>query len=236
MLCKCPVSHDKSSNHKKDITSKSLCSYIEAYPLIYFCCVICTCHNVEQKPLRDLISPIALRATQFSQQDMAVEVWHLTQQTKCKANLHLKVTNRGIKWVIDIICNIRAKRPVVSTVSEHIWKWWGCVAEPMDEKCFHDSFEIVKTPVVHCVSLNRMDNTFCLVAKELIYREVVKDGVEDQWTQVFKEKEGTIRNLWAQILEDNSYAVRVVATIFSEAFLGVKNSRPLLGTRLNGKS
>lgn len=78
------------------------------------------------------------------------------------------------------------------------------MAEPMHEKCFHDSFGIVKTPVVHCIRLNRMNDTFCLVAKELIYREVVKDGVEDQGTQIFPEKECTIRNLWAQVLEDNS--------------------------------
>ena len=236
MLCKGPVRHDKSSNHKKDVTSDSLCSYIEAYPLIYFCCVVCTCHNVEQKPLWDLISPIPLRAPQFSQQNMTVEVTHLTQQTKCKPNLHLKVTNRAIKWVINIICNIRTKRPVVSAVSKHIRKRWGRVAEPMDEKCFHDSFEVVKTPVVHCIRLNRMDDTFGLVAEELIDREVVKDGVEDQGAQVFKKEESAIRNLWTQVLEDNSYVVWVVATILSQAFLVVKNGRPLLWTRLNWKS
>lgn len=236
MLCKSPVCHDKSSNHKEDVTSNSLCSYVETYPLIYFSCVICTCHDVEQKPLWDLISPTAFRVAQFSQQDMTVQVWHLTQQTKCEPNLHLKLTNRGIKWMINIIRNIRAKGPVVSTVPKHVWKWWGRVAEPMHEKCFQDSFEIVKTPVVHCIRLNRMDDTFCLVAKELIYREVVKDGVEDQGTQVFPKEECTIWNLRAQVLEDDSYVVRVVATIFSEAFLVVKNSRPLLRTRLKGKS
>ena len=81
------------------------------------------------------------------------------------------------------------------------------MAEPMDEKCFHDSFEVVKTPVVHCIRLNRMDDTFGLVAEELIDREVVKDGVEDQGAQVFKKEESAIRNLWTQVLEDNSYVV-----------------------------
>lgn len=62
------------------------------------------------------------------------------------------------------------------------------MAEPMHEKCFHDSLKIVKAPVVHRICLNRMDDTFCIVAEELIYREVVKDGVEDQGTQVFKKE------------------------------------------------
>lgn len=81
-----------------------------------------------------------------------------------------------------------------------------------------------------------MDDTLCLVAKELIYWEVVKDGVEDQGTQVFPKKECAIRNLRAQILEDNSYVVRVVATILSETFLVVKNRGPLLRTRRRRKS
>lgn len=67
VLCKSPVGHYKSSNYKEDITSNRLCGNIEAQPLINLCCVICTSHNIEQKPAWNLVPSASIRATQIAE-------------------------------------------------------------------------------------------------------------------------------------------------------------------------
>uniref|UniRef100_A0A2P2JAE9 3-oxo-5-alpha-steroid 4-dehydrogenase family protein n=1 Tax=Rhizophora mucronata TaxID=61149 RepID=A0A2P2JAE9_RHIMU len=102
------------------------------------------------------------------------------------------------------------------------------MAKSVHKKCFHDTFEVVKAPVVQSISLNRTDDSFALIAKELVHREVVEDGVKDQRTQVFPEKKCLIGDLGAQVFENYSHAVQIPITIFLETLLVVKDYRPLL--------
>jgi len=71
----------------------------------------------------NLISSIPIRAAQIPQQDMAIEVTDLTKHSKPKADLHLEVTNRGVKWVVHIVSNVRAKGPIIGTITKHIGEW-----------------------------------------------------------------------------------------------------------------
>lgn len=224
MLCKCPVSHNSSSNYDKDITCHSLGCNIEAYPLINFCGVIGTGHNIEQKPTRYLVTSISIRTPQILQQEMAVEICKLAEQPKSKSNLPLKVTNRGVKRVVHIVSNESSEAPVVHAIAEHIGQGRGCMAEAMYKKCFHDSFEIVKTPVITSICLNWVYDTFLFVAKVLINREVEKDGVDYQRTQVLKKEESTVRNLGPQVLKHYSYGVGITLRILFEALLAVEDS------------
>lgn len=120
VLCKSPIGHDTSSNHKKNITSNSLCSNVESYPLIDLCRIICTCNNIEEKATWDLISTIPFRPTKIPQQNMAIEIRNLTEYPKPESYLHLEITYRGKQWMVYIVCNITAKCPVISTVAKHI--------------------------------------------------------------------------------------------------------------------
>jgi len=224
MLCKSPVSHNTSSNHHKDVTSHSLGCNIEAYPLIDFCGVIGTSHDVEQKPTGDLVPSTPIGTPEILQQYMAIEICKLTKQSKAKSNLPLKLTNRGVKWVIHVVSNDSSKSPVVCTVSEHIGQWRRCMAKAMHKKGLHNTFEIMETPVVAGIFLNWVFNIFPFVAKELIDREVVENGVDDQRTQVFPEKESTIRNLWAQVLKYHGYGVGIAIAIIFETLLAAKDS------------
>lgn len=201
VLCKSPVGHYKSSNYKEDITSNSLRSNIESQPLIYLRRVICTSHNIEQKPTWDLIGSTSVRSAQIAEQDVAVEVGALTNYPKPKPNLHLQVTNRGVKWMVHIVSYESTKGPIVSTVAEHIGEWRGCVAEPMNKKCFHNAFEVVETPVVHRIGLDGVHDTVTFITEVFIHRKVVKERIDNQRTQVFPEEEYTVGNLRAKVLE-----------------------------------
>lgn len=235
MLCKSPVGHYKSSNYKEDITSNRLCGNIEAQPLINLCCVICTSHNIEQKPAWNLVPSASLRATQIAEQDVAIEVRDLTNYPKPKSNLHLQVTHRGVKWMVHVVRYESTKGPIVSTIAEHIGQWRGCVAEPMHKKCFHNAFEVVETPVVHCIGLDRVDDTLSFVAKELVQRKVVEEGKDDQRTQVFPEEEYTVGNLRAKVLEHYSKVVRASTAIIVETLPRAEDNRPLFRSRLDGE-
>lgn len=71
-----------------------------------------------------------------------------------------------------------------------------------------------------------MDDSLPFVAKELVDREVIKDGTKEQRTQVFKEEKCAMGNLCAQVLEHYSQVVSI--TIILETFLVVKNNRLFL--------
>ena len=76
--------------------------------------------------------------------------------------------------------------------------------------------------------MNRVDDTLPFITKELVHREVVEDGIEDQRTQVLKEEKCTIRYLGTQVLEHYSYVVLVFITVVFETLLVVKDDWPLL--------
>lgn len=165
MFCKGPICHDGSCNHHEDSTCYSLCSNVETQPLVYLRCIVCACNNVKQKTTWDLITSTSTRTSKTSQQDVAIKVWNLTEHPKPKPNLHLKITHRHVKRVIDVIGNPSTKCPVISTVPEDIGDRWSGVAESMNEKGLHDTLEVMKTPVVHGICLHWVNNTFALVTK-----------------------------------------------------------------------
>lgn len=76
-----------------------------------------------------------------------------------------------------------------------------------------------------------MNDTLPFIAKELIDREVVKNGIENQRTQVLKEEKCTIGNLWTQVLEHYSQVARVSIRVFFETLLVIEDSSSLLGSR-----
>lgn len=96
MLGKSPIGHDSSSNHKENVTCDSLRCNVEAQPLIDLSCIICTCNDIEEKALRDLVSTFAIRSAKILQNNMAIEVGNLAEYPKPKPNLHLKVAYRGV--------------------------------------------------------------------------------------------------------------------------------------------
>lgn len=53
------------------------------------------------------------------------------------------------------------------------------MTESVNKKCFHDTLEVMKAPVIHGIGLDRVNDAAALVAKILIYIVVVKDGVDD---------------------------------------------------------
>lgn len=69
------------------------------------------------------------------------------------------------------------------------------MTEPMHKKSLHNAFEVVETPVVHCICLDWVDDTLSFVAEKLIHWKVVKERIDDQGTQVFPEKERAVGNL-----------------------------------------
>lgn len=133
---------------------------------------------------------------------MTVEVGDLANQTKPEPNLHLKVTNRCVQRMVHVIRNVSTKGPVVSTVPEHVPDRRSCVAEPVDEERFHDTFEVVKAPVVHSVGLDRVDHTVFSVAEVFVNREVVEDRVDQERAEVLEEEERAVRDLCSQVFED----------------------------------
>lgn len=102
------------------------------------------------------------------------------------------------------------------------------MAETVHKKSFHYTFEVVKTPVVQGKRLNGVNDTLALVAKELVHREVVEDGIDDQRAQILPKEEYRIRNLWAQVLEHDCDVVCISIPILFEVFLVVKDGGPLL--------
>lgn len=67
------------------------------------------------------------------------------------------------------------------------------MTESMYKEGLHDTFEIVEAPIVHCYCLNRVDHTFFeFVPEVLVYREVVEEGVEDEWAQILEEEESSV--------------------------------------------
>lgn len=84
--------------------------------------------------------------------------------------------------MIHIVSNESSKRPIIGTVPENIGKWRSGMAEAMHKKGLHDPFEVVETPVIHGICLDRVDNTFFFVAEKLVDWKVVNDRIEYQRT------------------------------------------------------
>lgn len=70
------------------------------------------------------------------------------------------------------------------------------MAETVYEKGFHNTFKVVETPVIQGICLNWVNDTLPLVAKKLVYGEVIEDRIENQRTQVFKKEKSAILDLW----------------------------------------
>lgn len=70
------------------------------------------------------------------------------------------------------------------------------MTETVHEKGFHDTFEVVKTPVIKGICLSGMNRTVLLVAEKLVDWEVIEDGIEKQRPQVLEEEKSAILDLW----------------------------------------
>lgn len=203
MLGKGPVRHYGSRYHHENETRYSLRCNIEAQPLINLSRIVRTSHDVEQEPTRDLVAT-SIRFPKISQQNMAIEVGDLAKHPESKANFHLELVHGCVKRVVDVIRNPSAESPVISTVPEDVCEGRCCMAESVHEEGLHDTFEVVETPVIHGVCLNRVDDAVLFVAKDLVYGKVIEDGIENQRAQVLPEEKSAITDLCPEILENNS--------------------------------
>lgn len=110
------------------------------------------------------------------------------------------------------------------------------MTEPVYEKCFHDTFKVMEAPVVHGISLDRMNDTLTSIAKILIHWIVViEDGVDDQRAQILPEEKDAVRDLHAQVLKHHSKGICISITIILEVLLRVKYNRFSTGSRLEGQ-
>lgn len=110
------------------------------------------------------------------------------------------------------------------------------MTELVNEKCFHDAFEVMEAPVVHGIGLDGMNDTLTGIAKIPIHWVVViKDGVDDQRAQILPEEKGTVRDLHAQVLKHHSKVVCISITIILEFLLSVEDDRFPMGSRLKGE-
>lgn len=75
------------------------------------------------------------------------------------------------------------------------------MAKSMHKKCFHNTFEVVETPIEQSICLDWVDDALSFVPKVLVHGKEVKDRVEDQRTQILKKEKCAIGNLWAEVLE-----------------------------------
>lgn len=67
------------------------------------------------------------------------------------------------------------------------------MAEPVNEKGLKNSLRVMEAPVVHGISLYRVDGTVSISIPEVfVKRQVVEEGVDDQGAQVLKEEEGAV--------------------------------------------
>ena len=71
------------------------------------------------------------------------------------------------------------------------------MAEAMNKERLHDPLEVVETPIVHGVSLDRMHDPLSLISEIFVDRQVIEHGVDKKRTQVFKEEQRAVEDLWA---------------------------------------
>jgi len=68
----------------------------------------------------DLVTTTATRASEVPQQDVAIEVCDLADDSDAKPNLHLQITHWGVERVVTVVSNVSAEGPVVGAVPEDI--------------------------------------------------------------------------------------------------------------------
>ena len=71
------------------------------------------------------------------------------------------------------------------------------MAETVHEECLHDPLEVVEAPVVHGVGLDRVDDPFPLVPEVFVDGQIIEHGVDDKRTQVLKEEQRAVVDLWS---------------------------------------
>ena len=120
VLAKRPVGHDACCHDKEDVACHSLCGNVEPDPLVDLSGIVGAGHNVEQETTGDLVTTTAARASEVPQQDVAVEVCDLADDSKAKPNLHLQITHWGVERVVAVVSDVSAEGPVVGAVPEDI--------------------------------------------------------------------------------------------------------------------
>ena len=208
MLLKCPDSHDIGCSCREKIPSNGLCSKIESNPLKDFGGVVCTSHIVEKEPWRNLVPAFPIRCSQILQDEVAVEIWQLADDGNRKTHIHLFIVNRGVEWVVDKVCDEGSESPVVQAVAIHVCKWRCRMTKSVDEECLKFTLCIVEAPRKQCVGLNRVCCCARGKAKISVHLGViVKDGVNEQWPQIFKEKQSFVSHLGSQVFENHLWLV-----------------------------
>lgn len=101
------------------------------------------------------------------------------------------------------------------------------MTKPMNKEGLQDPLRVMEAPVEHGISLDRVDMTFLLIAKEFIDWKVVNCGIDKEWPQILQQEERSIRNLRTKVLKCDGEFIQVSIAVILEFLAWNKNNRPL---------
>lgn len=58
----------------------------------------------------------------------------MTYSPATKRNICLHLARSCIEWMINVVCNIGSKEPIVATISEQVANWHCSVRETVDKQ------------------------------------------------------------------------------------------------------
>lgn len=101
------------------------------------------------------------------------------------------------------------------------------MTKPMNKEGFHDPLRVMETPIVHGITLGRVDMMLVFIAEELIDGKVVKHGIDKEWPHILQQEEHSIRNLGTKILKCDGQVLQISVAVIFEFLAWDKNNRPL---------
>lgn len=112
MLLNSPYSHNVPCCCQEEVPSPSLGGNVKSDPLPNLSSIICTSDVVEQKPGRNLVTPLSIQRSQVLQDDVTVKVRDLAHNRNRKSHVHLRLTHWSVQRVIHKVGNVGPKQPV----------------------------------------------------------------------------------------------------------------------------
>jgi hypothetical protein len=81
----------------------------------------------------------------------------ITYSPKSQSDIALNLARSSVKRMIDMVCNVGSKDPVVGAIAEQVTHRHGSMREAMNKQSFQYAFAIVKHPADNCnaVDANR---------------------------------------------------------------------------------
>mmetsp|Transcript_9847 Transcript_9847/g.26804 ORF Transcript_9847/g.26804 Transcript_9847/m.26804 type:complete len:256 (-) Transcript_9847:441-1208(-) len=146
MLAHRPLQHLPCPDDREDPGRRRLRSNSEQNPPGNLRGVVGTRHILEQEPLWDHVLGRPRRA-KVGQDHVALVVCKLTHQCQPQAHERLRQRRRRIQRVVDEVCHIQCKQPVVRAVLDQVEQRHGRVRKLVHIECLVNPLGIVETPV-----------------------------------------------------------------------------------------